>query len=83
MRFLCTQTHQALGYFTDPFSPEIIPLCNTFSIPFTRSTTTPFDINMYEVEAIKFALQTWGPIWSSSKATVFIGDKSSELGLVK
>jgi len=74
------------GYFmpgSGLFKPNMIPLSNAFSIPFTRSTDASFDINIYEMEAIKFALRTWGPIWASSKVMVFTDSKSSELGLIK
>ena len=74
------------GYFMlgpGPFKPIMIPMSNAFSIPFIQSTDTSFDINIYEMEAIKFALRTWGPIWASSKVMVFTDSKSSELGLIK
>jgi hypothetical protein len=39
------------GYFMSgpgPLKPETVPICNAFSIPFTRPTATPFDINVYK-----------------------------------
>jgi hypothetical protein len=35
------------------------------------------------MEAINFALQTWGPTWASSRVHVFTDNKSSELELIK
>jgi hypothetical protein len=35
------------------------------------------------MEAINYALKSWGSIWASSIALVFTDNKTSELGLLK
>ena len=77
------------GYYmpgSGPFTPSDIPLANAFAVPLSRppqSSTAPFDINIFEMEAINFALQTWGPVWASSVVRVFTDNKTSELGLIR
>ena len=66
-----------------PFRPETILISNAFAIPITCLTSTLLDINIYKMEAIKFALLTWGPLWKSSRVTIFTDNKTSEIGLIK
>jgi hypothetical protein len=77
------------GYYmpgTGPIMPGDVPLANAFAVPLSRppqSSLAPFDINIFEMEAINFALQAWGPVWASSIVRVFTDNKTSELGLIK
>src|SRR5204862_418233 len=60
-----------------------IPISNAFAVPVMRSTHSTLDINILEMEAIEFALQTWGHLWTLSRVLIFTDNKTSELGLLK
>ena len=72
------------GYYTrgkEQVNPKEIPIQNAFAVPFIAPDT--FDINIYELKAIEFALRTWGQQWAGSKVTVFTDNKASEQGILK
>ena len=76
-----------IGFYirgTGPFDSRLVPLNHTFAVPLPHSGLhDPFDINLYEMEAIKFALQLWSPLWASSTVRVFTDNTTSALGLLK
>jgi hypothetical protein len=63
---------------------QLIPIENAFAVPISQSDSSlPFDINVYEMEAITYALKAWAHIWASSTVLIFTDNKTSELGLLK
>lgn len=67
-----------------PLNTELVPEENAFAVPIDQSNTDKhFDINIHEMEAINYALKSWGSIWASSTVIVFTDNKTSELGLLK
>jgi hypothetical protein len=75
------------GFFisgTDFSNPHLFSPDHAFAIPLPPlEPDTRFDINLYEMEAINFALQHWGSLWTSFTVRVFTDNKTSELGLLK
>jgi hypothetical protein len=68
----------------EPFNSQLVPSNHAFAVPLPPSDpNTQFDINQYEMEAIKSAFQLWGPLWASSTVRVFTDSKTSALDLLK
>jgi hypothetical protein len=81
--FLCTQTPE-LGFYmlgSEPLDTKLVPRENAFAVPIDQpNTDTFFDINIHEMEAINYALKSWGSIWASSTVLVFMDNQTFELG---
>ena len=45
------------------------------------NSTTPFDINIYEIQAVLRAVELWGHIWEHKKLVVNTDNKTMQLGV--
>jgi len=60
-----------------------VPSTQAFASPYDHTTTSTFDINIYELKAILIALQTWGPHWSRKSIIVSTDSATAQSGLRK
>ena len=58
-----------------------VPSTQAFASPYDHTTTSTFDINIYELKAILIALQTWGPHWSRKSIIVSTDSATAQSGL--
>jgi hypothetical protein len=63
--------------------PGLIDQRNAFASAFSRDPNTPFDINIFEVQAILLAFQTWAYHWKRMRVVVSTDSSTAQRGLRK
>jgi len=59
-------------------------ISNSFSIPVIDvNQRAVFDINIYEVRAVRLALEQWGPRWRHQRLVIFIDNNATFRGIKK
>jgi hypothetical protein len=54
---------------------------NSYAIPYV--TDQILDINIFEVEAVRIALQKWGPCWEHQRLVIFTNNSATHRGILK
>jgi hypothetical protein len=78
------------GFYYEQGSPEWesniakISILNSFSIPvIDADEKATFDINIYEVRAVRLALEQWGPQWRHQRLVIFTDNNATFRGIQK